>query len=30
MTDWIDEWKNAHERSMLKVTPENEERWKVF
>jgi len=30
MTDWDDEWQNAHERSMLKVTPENEERWRVF
>lgn len=30
MTDWDDEWKKAHERSLLKVTPENEERWRAF
>jgi len=30
MLDWDAEWKAAHERSPLKVTPENEGRWRDF
>ncbi len=30
MVDWDAEWKAAHERSPLRVTPENERRWQEF
>lgn len=30
MTDWEAEWRAAHERSPLRITPENAESWKDF
>ena len=30
MTDWEAEWRAAHERSPLRITPENAERWRDF
>lgn len=30
MTDWEAEWRTAHERSPLRITPENAGRWREF
>jgi SAM-dependent methyltransferase len=30
MTDWEEEWRAAHQRSPVRTTPQNEERWKEF